>query len=160
MNKLKRLYILCILLGLTLGASFFAGRVQKSVSRNHKSDSESFGNVASEPSSPKQANPKNIFFYTDIGSSQSIKNDELDSISIASKKFTIELSTVSNRHEAESLIGELRRKGILAYYTPIRRGPDVRFKIRIGVFSTPNDAEKKLQNMARGLPLKAKIIKL
>jgi cell division septation protein DedD len=98
-------------------------------------------------------------FYTSVGGSPAVEHDS--TISTAkTTRYTIEIATLKSQSEAENLLLGLKAKKIDAFYTPTRRGSDVIYHIRIGLFSSAIDAEKKLNKISSTSRINGEVKKL
>lgn len=80
-------------------------------------------------------------FYETVGASP--KPSFQNRIKQASR-FTIELANFTEREDAETLLLQLKARGIEGFYTPMRRGGQVIYRVRLGMFTNPDDAQKVL----------------
>ncbi|MEI6832796.1 MAG: SPOR domain-containing protein [bacterium] len=80
-------------------------------------------------------------FYNAVGSSPKAASSPVPK---QATRFTIELASFNNQTEAESLLMRLKSRGIDGFYTPLRRGGTVIYRVRLGMFANPDDANKVL----------------
>jgi len=80
-------------------------------------------------------------FYNAVGSSPKATSSPVPR---QATRFTIELASFNNQAEAESLLMRLKSRGIDGFYTPLRRGGTVIYRVRLGMFANPDDAKKVL----------------
>jgi cell division septation protein DedD len=80
-------------------------------------------------------------FYDAVGSSPKAASSPAPR---QATRFTIELASFNNQTEAESLLMRLKSRGIEGFYTPLRRGGTVIYRVRLGMFANPDDARKVL----------------
>lgn len=80
-------------------------------------------------------------FYNAVGSSPKAASSPVPK---QATRFTIELASFNNQTEAESLLMRLKTRGIDGFYTPLRRGGTVIYRVRLGMFANPDDANKVL----------------
>ena len=75
-----------------------------------------------------------------------VDNNRQSQISQKKKLYTIEISATKEKTEAQTLIEELKAKGINSYYTTFQRLGVVYFRVRTGIYPKKKLAEKaKLQ---------------
>lgn len=93
-------------------------------------------------------------FYTQIGDSPvPPPGDSSDNTALESK-FTIEIAKLSSRDQAESLIKNLAKGGLDAYYTPLLKDGRVIYRVRYGIFDTEagaKSAAKSVQTKIGGM---------
>ncbi len=87
----------------------------------------------------KPPKPTDPVFYNEIGTSPI--NDH-SQISQKKKLYTIEISATKEKTEAQTLIEELKAKGINSYYTTFQRLGVVYFRVRTGIYPKKKLAEK------------------
>lgn len=80
-------------------------------------------------------------FYDAVGASPKAASNTLKK---QATRFTIELASFNTQAEAESLLMRLKTRGIDGFYTPLRRGGTVIYRVRLGMFANPDDAKKVL----------------
>ena len=61
-----------------------------------------------------------------------------------SNRYTIEIAALTSQSEAENLLLHLKSKGVNGFYTPVRRGSLVVYRVRAGMFTNSDDASKNL----------------
>jgi cell division septation protein DedD len=113
---------------------------------------------ANEEKMPQTGNP-NVVFYTSVGGATSEPTNEPPP-SEAQNRFTIEIAQFSNQQQAEALLLQLRNKGITGFYTPFRKNGEVVYRVRLGVYNNPDDAQKSLQKIAKSFGQKGQVTKL
>ena len=111
-----------------------------------------------EASAPKEAEEKPLF-YTSVGGS-SPSADSPSSTARVSTRYTIELATVKSQADAESMLIRLKDRGLDGFYTPVRRGGQVLFHVRIGMFSNADDASQNLKKIAARANIQGRVAKL
>jgi cell division septation protein DedD len=75
-------------------------------------------------------------------------------------RFTIELSSLNTQAQAEALLLKLRSRGIEGFYTPVRRGGQVIYKVRLGMFTSPQEAKKVLAKVNASAAVNGVVSKL
>jgi cell division septation protein DedD len=118
---------------------------------------ESASLASRAPSTPPPA-PKAVF-YTSVGGSSPTSNDSSSANRISSR-FTIEIAALSSQSDAEHLLMKLKSKGIDGFYTPVRRSGEVIYRVRTGMFTNMDDAEKSLLKVASLSNVKGTVAKL
>jgi len=81
------------------------------------------------------------YFYQEIGTSRPKKTGAEENI-VAFRQYTIELGVVKDRIRAENAIRQLHEKGVEAFFTPINRQGEVIYRIRTGVYSEQELAQR------------------
>lgn len=96
-------------------------------------------------------------FYNAVGSSpkQRPVNQKKQST-----RFTIELAHFNSQDEAEALLMKLKDKGIEGFYTPMRRGGTVIYRVRLGMFANPDDAKKVMAKVSASARINGTVTKL
>jgi len=90
---------------------------------------------------PKAAKSDKVVFYETVGASpKAAENPSTRQIT----RFTIEVANFNDQSEAEALLLKLKSRGIEGFYTPVRRGGEVIYRVRLGMFANPDDAQKVL----------------
>ena len=84
-------------------------------------------------------NASEAAFYDTVGASPKVAANTPPK---QATRFTIELASFSTQAEAESLLMRLKSRGIEGFYTPLRRGGTVIYRVRLGMFANPDDAKK------------------
>lgn len=122
--------------------------------------------LSSAPTVQQDASPEPIkatddkpIFYTSVGGS-SPSADVPQASGKVSTRYTIELGTVNSQADAESLLLRLKDRGIDGFYTPMRRGGRVIFHVRIGLFSSADDAEQSLKKIAARANVSGRVARL
>lgn len=77
-----------------------------------------------------------------------------------SSRFTIELANFTERDDAENLLLQLKARGIEGFYTPMRRGGQVIYRVRLGMFTNPDDAQKVLTKVNSAAKVNGVVAKL
>ncbi len=96
-------------------------------------------------------------FYESVGASP--KPSFQNRIKQASR-FTIELANFTEREDAETLLLQLKSRGIEGFYTPMRRGGHVIYRVRLGMFTNPDDAQKVLAKVNSAAKVNGVVAKL
>jgi cell division septation protein DedD len=96
-------------------------------------------------------------FYESVGASP--KPSFQNRIKQASR-FTIELANFTEREDAETLLLQLKSSGIEGFYTPMRRGGQVIYRVRLGMFTNPDDAQKVLAKVNSAAKVNGVVAKL
>jgi cell division septation protein DedD len=104
-------------------------------------------------------NPDMPLFYTSVGGSAP-SNDTPSSASKVSTRYTIELATVNSQADAESMLIRLKDRGVDGFYTPMRRGSEVLFHVRIGLFANADEAEQSRKKIATRTNLSGRVTRL
>ena len=141
----KTICIIAALLGIVVVGAFTASTFNtkyqatkisaRSSRRVHSTPESTASNIA--PATPKAV------FYTSVGGS----TPNLHSVTPAnriSNRYTIEIAALSSQSEAEKLLLRLKSKGINGFYTPVRRGAEVIYRVRVGMFTNSDEAERSL----------------
>lgn len=97
--------------------------------------------LAKKESYPASTSSEDTTFYDAVGTSP---RSTLSPARKQATRFTIELASFNTQAEAESLLIKLKSRGIEGFYTPLRRGGTVVYRVRLGMFSNPEDAKKVL----------------
>ncbi len=96
-------------------------------------------------------------FYETVGASP--KPSFQNRIKQASR-FTIEIANFTEREDAETLLLQLKARGIEGFYTPMRRGGQVIYRVRLGMFTNPDDAQKVLAKVNSAAKVNGVVAKL
>jgi cell division septation protein DedD len=96
-------------------------------------------------------------FYESVGASP--KPSFQNRIKQASR-FTIELANFTERDDAETLLLQLKARGIEGFYTPMRRGGQVIYRVRLGMFTNPDDAQRALAKVNSAAKVNGVVAKL
>jgi cell division septation protein DedD len=107
----------------------------------------------------RQAGAQNAVFYTSVGGSASETPRDTPKSS-EYHRFTIEIASVRSQREADGILLSLRKQGLDGFYTPVRRGGEVIYRVRLGVYANPDDAGKALSKLARATQIKGQVAKL
>lgn len=111
---------------------------------------------ASTPKPTVQTKPSSLP-YKQIGTSPIAPAEQQKKIT--QKLYSIELASTKNKTAAESLVQELKKKGIDAFYSPFHKEGHVRFRVRTGLYRSSKVA-KRYQNKIGKLNIKSKIVRL
>ena len=156
----KTIGIITILVSVVFTTAFGIAVVRKNSRKKSITKSELTEQGAHESlnssAAKKQQNP---LFYTSAGGSSPDKATEINSPKTSSR-FTIEIANLTSQSEAETLLLNLKSKGIDGFYTPVRRGGEVYYRVRIGMFSNAEDAQKNLSKIAAAVKIKGTVSKL
>ncbi len=147
---------------LVIGSVFSAALIHKKITRRERSLV-----TAANPNTKSEAHvtghftidqPKAVF-YTSIGGSSANNqiNPESDSVS---HRYTIEVAQVTSQNEAEQILLQMKSRGIDGFYTPVRRGGQVIYRIRLGVYVSADDAAKNLAKISGRAQIKGQVAKL
>lgn len=98
-------------------------------------------NLAKKENHPASSSGEDTTFYDAVGTSP---RSTITPARTQATRFTIELASFNTQAEAESLLIKLKARGIEGFYTPLRRGGTVVYRVRLGMFSNPEDAKKVL----------------
>ena len=63
------------------------------------------------------------------------------------KKYTVEILVTKSKKTAEDTIKKLAKKNIDAFYIPLQNGPEVIYRVRVGLFQSKKQAEKVANNI-------------
>ena len=96
-------------------------------------------------------------FYNAVGASP---KPLTSTIKRQSTRFTIELAHFNNQADAEDLLMKLKGKGIDGFYTPMRRGGTVIYRVRLGMFANPDDAKKVMAKVSAATKVNGVVTKL
>jgi cell division septation protein DedD len=148
----KIVIILTCLLSVIFAGSFLLSRGLKKAKFignspavvTHKQDKDSGDGVKS-------------VFYESVGASP--KPSFQNRIKQASR-FTIELANFTEREDAETLLLQLKSRGIEGFYTPMRRGGQVIYRVRLGMFTNSDDAQKVLAKVNSAAKVNGVVAKL
>jgi cell division septation protein DedD len=130
-----------LILAISVGSfaiSFGARKMRELRASKHPRNTRATENLTSGLDKIQTKTP---IFYQNIGSSTSAPNLQAAEAR-QSSRFTIEITNLSSQSDAEALLIKLKAKGIDGFYTPVRRGGDVIYRVRLGMFNNADDAEK------------------
>ena len=157
----KTIGIITTLLLTVFGGAFIASIINKKIQNKTSAQNvrkESISATEPQNAIPTPSAPKAVF-YTSVGGS-SPTNDSATPETRVSTRYTIELGTLSSQAEAETLLLQLKSKGIDGFYTPTRRGGVVLYHVRLGLFAHPDDAEQSLKKIALRTKMTGRVTKL
>ena len=104
---------------------------------------------------------KTIFYYSSIGNApKGLQGQKQPHGKFAGKQFTLEILTVAKQPAAESKLMELRKQGVLAFYTPIFIGNEVEYRVRNGVFSSKEAAIRAKKKLRKAHKISAAVVRL
>ena len=118
--------------------SFGARKMRQLRASKQPRNTHATENLTSGLDKPHTTTP---IFYQNVGSSASAPRLQATEAR-QSSRFTIEIANLSSQSDAEALLIKLKAKGIDGFYTPVRRGGDVIYRVRLGMFNNADDAEK------------------
>ena len=98
-------------------------------------------------------------FYTSVGGSNQGAKPEASTNKLTNR-YTIEIATLKTQSEADDLLLKLKGRGIDGFYTPTRRGGEVFYRVRLGMFTSQDDAEKTRLKVSQASPYKGTVAKL
>ncbi len=154
MQKSVRIILTVFLL--IVGGTFSAAIVRKKFVRDVVKE-EKKTDATQAPRTP--SHDQNAVFYTSIGGSTDNRGDTTENSSISSR-YTIEVAQVTSQTEAEQLLLRMKERGIGGFYTPVRRGGQVIYRVRLGVFVSAEDAAQSLAKIAGRTQFKGQVTKL
>lgn len=103
----------------------------------------------------------NHLFYKSIGkTTANVNARNLTKRSKISNKYTLEFKVFNQSRAAEEFVDSLNHRGIEAYYTPFQRNGKVIFRVRRGVFSSKQTAEKAAIALRQKSKVNSRVIKL
>ncbi len=143
---------------LVIGSVFSAAIVRKKFMRRGQSVDRSLTTAPAAASHQSTGEPKAVF-YTSVGGSLAT-NQAPNDTPIMSNRYTIEVAQVTSQAEAEQLLLQMKSRGIDGFYTPVRRGGQVIYRIRLGVYVSADDAAKTLTKITARAQIKGQITKL
>lgn len=97
-------------------------------------------------------------FYDSIGSS-----DPDASVTHGSQRivrYTINVKTVTSRQEAEQILKDLTKAGLIGYYTPVRQKDRVVYHVRLGVYPDEREATKTLATLQKKTKIAGSVAQL
>ena len=147
MNPAKR--SLQFILGFTaivIVASFAIARLGKNRSE-----------IGQSKSASNQTSPLPLFYKSVGGSNPGLAVERRKE---KVEKFTINIRTLSTKSEAEALIEKLTQAGFFSYYTPVRQIDKVLYHVRIGVYSSENEATNTVLLLQKRAALNGTVTKL
>jgi cell division septation protein DedD len=101
-----------------------------------------------------QINKKNISIPLNVSEGKAAPKSKV------AKMFTIELGVFGKKDEAERELQRLSKIGIQAFYSPYRtEHGDIFYKIRRGVYSSKQNAEEIIKNLAKQR-IKGRVVEL
>jgi cell division septation protein DedD len=103
--------------------------------------------------------PAKPLFYTSVGGSNPDSKLE-QPVNKMTSRYTIEIATLKSQGEADDLLLKLKGRGIDGFYTPTRRGGEVLYRVRLGMFTNQDDAEKTRLKVSQASPYKGTVAKL
>ncbi|MEI6397857.1 MAG: SPOR domain-containing protein [Pseudomonadota bacterium] len=103
--------------------------------------------------------PVKPLFYTSVGGSNQGAKPEASTNKLTNR-YTIEIATLKTQTEADDLLLKLKGRGIDGFYTPTRRGGEVFYRVRLGMFTNQDDAEKTRLKVSQASPYKGTVAKL
>lgn len=103
--------------------------------------------------------PTKPLFYTSVGGSNQGPKAQA-TVSKMTSRYTIEIATLKSQAEADDLLLKLKGRGIDGFYTPTRRGGEVFYRVRLGMFTNQDDAEKTRVKVSQASPYKGTVAKL
>ena len=118
--------------------SFGARKMRQLRTAKHPRHNPATENLTNALDKPQTTAP---IFYQNVGSSTSAPGLQATEARQTSR-FTIEIANLSSQSDAEALLIKLKAKGIDGFYTPVRRGGEVIYRVRLGMFNNADDAEK------------------
>lgn len=136
---------------------FIASMTRKALLRKETAARES--TPIAETSVTKTPDRPKPLFYTSVGGSQPKTELTAQSAKI-STRYTIEVATLTSQADAEALILRLKAKGVDGFYTPTRRGGQVFYHVRLGLFASAEDAQQSLKKIASRSGFNGRIQKL
>ena len=86
-------------------------------------------------------------FYSEIGTTPRMTNTSRHSETNVVKKYTVEILVTKSKKTAEDTIKKLAKKNIDAFYIPLQNGPEVIYRVRVGLFQSKKQAEKVANNI-------------
>ena len=110
-----------------------------------------------KPNHKNQNHSTDAAFYDAVGSSPKATSPVIQR---QPTRFTIELASFNTQAEAESLLVRLKARGIDGFYTPLRRGGTVIYRVRLGMFANPDDAKKVLAKVNSAAQIGGVVAKL
>ena len=78
----------------------------------------------------------------------------------AKQLYTVEVAVVDTQEKAEQLIASLEKQQIEGYYTPFRRGHQVRYHVRVGTFTRKSHAEGQKKKLKQAQRSGAQVLRL
>ena len=141
-----------------VGGTFSAAILRKKFTQGFQVRQTSKAPAVSQEMAPKTAEPKAVF-YTSVGGSSNTNEAGLASEQI-SNRYTIEVAQVGSQTEAEQILLKMRSRGVDGFYTPVRRGGHVIYRIRLGVYANADDATKSLAKIAGSANINGRVARL
>jgi cell division septation protein DedD len=104
------------------------------------------------------SSPKAVF-YTSVGGS-TVNLQRVTASNRVSSRYTIEIAAVASQAEADNLLLQLKSLGISGFYTPSRRGALVIYRVRVGMFTSADDAAKNLLKISSHSKIRGAVTRL
>ena len=154
------LRLIAILVLAVVTGTFVVATANKKIRHKHLTkispESTSEDVITKEESARPAVKP---LFYTSVGGSTQGSKRDTPSNKLNSR-YTIELATLKTQGEADELLLKLKTRGIDGFYTPTRRGGEVLYHVRLGIFTNQDDAEKTRRKVSQASPYKGAVAKL
>lgn len=149
-----------------VGCVFSAALIRKKIARRDRSlatgansNTKPEGHLTDDLTGHSHIDQPKAVFYTSVGGSSANTqiNPESDAVS---HRYTIEVAQVSSQSEAEQILHKMKSRGVDGFYTPVRRGGQVIYRIRLGVYVSADDAAKNLAKISGRAQIKGEVAKL
>lgn len=101
---------------------------------------------------------KEVFYSSVGGSTQKAKG--LANAKKITARYTIDLAKLKSQTEAENFLLKLKSKGFDGFYTPTRRGSEVIYNVRLGMFTNSEEAKISISKIATSTQISGTITKL
>lgn len=154
----KTIGIISILIVIVFFGSFATSRLRRKLQEKQTLSQSIPSDVQQERLKTVSETPKAVF-YSSVGGSSPLESATQVPERI-SRRYTIELGTLESQKDAESLLLNLKSKGIDGFYTPTRRGGQVYYHVRLGLFTNQDEAEQNLKKIATRVNLQGRVAKL
>ncbi len=96
-------------------------------------------------------------FYAEIGSTPREEVPQNRDANQVSKKYTVEVLTTRSETEAKAVIQKLAKHGVEGFYIPLQNGPEVIYRVRVGLFKSQKNAAKVASKIKKASGLKTNI---